>query len=69
MSRRVICYDNAVAEIFFIIKTGKNQAKGQLNTRISANGCFWVYRNALQREHRHGSNNQMSFVEYDKYYK
>ncbi|HCH0798472.1 TPA: DDE-type integrase/transposase/recombinase, partial [Vibrio parahaemolyticus] len=69
MSRRGNCHDNAVAESFFQLLKRERVKRKIYSTREDARMDIFEYIEMFYNvKHRHGSNNQLSPVEYEKQY-
>ena len=69
MSRRGNCYDNAVAESFFQLLKRERIRRRIYTTREEARSDVFDYIEVFYNaRRRHGSNNQLSPVEYEKQY-
>ena len=69
MSRRGNCYDNAVAESFFQLLKRERVRRQVYATREKARGDIFNYIEMFYNtRRRHGSNNQLSPVEYERRY-
>jgi len=67
MSRRGNCYDNAVAESFFQLLKRERIKRQVYSTREDARADVFNYIELFyNRKRRHGSNNQLSPVEYER---
>jgi len=70
MSRRGNCHDNAVAESFFQLLKRERVRKKIYSTRDAARSDLFDYIELFYNsKRRHGSNNQLSPVEYEIQYK
>jgi putative transposase len=70
MSRRGNCHDNAVAESFFQLLKRERVKRKIYSTREAARTDIFEYIEMFYNiKRRHGSNDQMSPVEYEKQYK
>ncbi len=69
MSRRGNCHDNAVAESFFLLLKRERIKRKVYSTREDARTDIFEYIEMFYNaKRRHGSNNQLSPVEYEKQY-
>ncbi|WP_164675359.1 IS3 family transposase, partial [Vibrio rhodolitus] len=69
MSRRGNCHDNAVAESFFQLLKRERIKRKIYTTREEARMDIFEYIEMFYNiKRRHGSNNQLSPVEYEKQY-
>ncbi len=69
MSRRGNCHDNAVAESFFQLLKRERVKRKIYSTREDARMDIFEYIEMFYNvKRRHGSNNQLSHVEYEKQY-
>lgn len=69
MSRRGNCHDNAVAESFFqLLKRERIKRKVYSNREDARTDIFEYIEMFYNAKRRHGSNNQLSPVEYEKQY-